>query len=351
MQIAIVDTLTLSLNDSVYGHFPKVTLQLCDALSKRFDVAVVAGSTYKKYFDESKLETLPYFITKADFDSKSFFIKVKTKVKSFVNTISVLRNKKYDVLIFHDNNQSLLYFLLVFFKPTQHIILIRYTRNKAGATAFLYQSIKSKLSFIITSLDSVSNSYSNDTLIIPDYLPTDEFSDSLPDPLYDLVIAGTISACKDIEDVLTSVFNSNLTVKVAGHFENEDRYKALKVKYENCNRIMIENKYLSEVEYSDLLRLGQFVLLPYKTDSYTNRSSGVILDAVYRGKPVIGSNIEAFEVIKTHNIGFVYNSSLAEVLSQIELCDYKGLLHAVTEYRATLKDSMNSLLNKIDSLN
>jgi hypothetical protein len=350
-KIAIVDTLTLSLDDSVYGHFPKVTLQLYDALSKGFGAKIVAGSTYKKYFNESKLECLPYFTAKADLDSKSYFVKIKNKVKSLINTIIVLRNKNYDVLVFHDNNQSLLYLLLVLFKPTQHIILIRYTKNRRGITTFLYELIKSKVSFIITSLDSVAKSYSIDSLIIPDYLPTNEFSDVLPDPLYDLVMAGTVSSCKDIEDVLMSVFNSELTVKVAGHFESEVRYTALNAKYKNCNRIIIENKYLSEVEYADLVIQGRFVLLPYKIDSYTNRSSGVILDSLYTGRPVIGSDIEAFNIIKTHNLGFVYNSSLSEVITQIELCDYNSLRQSVTVYRKTLKDSMNILINKIDRLN
>ena len=88
--IAIVDTLTLSLNDSVYGHFHKVSLQLHQILSKKFDVKIIAGKTYTKYFDKSAIDPLPFITSKKDFDSKSFFIKIRNKLKSLVNTILIL---------------------------------------------------------------------------------------------------------------------------------------------------------------------------------------------------------------------------------------------------------------------
>lgn len=349
-RIAIIDTMSLTHNDSIYGHFTKVTLQLDKVLSINYNVTVVAGNTYKKYFDESKLEILPYIITKDNLDSENSVIRIKNKIKSLINTITVLSNKKYNIFIFHDNNQGILYFSLLFIKPSQQIILIRYTKNKAGITNFLYKLVKSKFSFIITSLETVAKAYSIDSLIIPDYLPINEFTEKLPDAEFDFVMAGTISSCKDIEDVLISVFNSNLTIKVAGHFENNDLFMELNLKYGNCSRITIVNKYLTEVEYANLLKLGRYVLLPYKADSYLNRSSGVMLDAIYTGRPVIGSSIEAFKVIKDFNLGFIYKSSLSEVFRGIELCDYQSLLNKVYIYRTTLKNSMSILLNKIEKL-
>ena len=53
-KIAIADTLTLTHNGAVYGHFHKVSLQLHQILSKKFDVIMIAGKTYEKYFDELK---------------------------------------------------------------------------------------------------------------------------------------------------------------------------------------------------------------------------------------------------------------------------------------------------------
>jgi glycosyltransferase involved in cell wall biosynthesis len=349
-KIGIVDTLTLTLNDAVYGHFHKVSLQLLQILSENLEVKVLGGRTYSKYFDESKIEILPYFTRKVDLDNKSFFIKVKTKIKSFFNTIAVLRNRKYDVLIFHDNNQTLLYFLLLFFKPNSHIVLIRYTKNNTSLSNRLFNKIKCKISFIISSLESVAISYGIDYILLPDYLPVKTSQQELPKPLYDFVLIGTINECKDIEDVLESVLNSSLTLKIAGHFENEEQYNKLLSTYGSSERISITNKYLTEEEYECFIKIARFILLPYKTDSYSNRSSGVILDAIYSGRPVIGSNIDAFQIINEREIGFVYKSSLADIISLVSTCNYNNLLKNVTECRKIFEHSSELLFSKINDL-
>ena len=58
MRIAIIDTLTLSLDKSIYGHFHKVSLQYFEILSKKFKVKIVGGKTYCNYFSSSELEIL-----------------------------------------------------------------------------------------------------------------------------------------------------------------------------------------------------------------------------------------------------------------------------------------------------
>lgn len=349
-KIAIIDTLTLTLDDSVYGHFHKVSLQLHQILSKIFDVKIIAGKTYTKYFDNSAIDPLPYITSKKDFDSKSFFIEIRNKLKSVVNTIFVLRKKEYDVLIFHDNNNSLLYFTLLFFKPNNHIILIRYTKNNSSLSNWLFEKIKNKISFIISSLDNVAISYGIDYILLPDYFPSNTTIKELTATLYDFVMVGTINECKDIEDVLESVLHSNLTLNIAGHFENELQYDNVINKYGNCERISITNKYLTEEEYENYIATSKFVLLPYKKDSYSNRSSGVILDAIYAGRSVIGSNIDAFQIIRDQKIGFIYNISLSEIIPQVVSCNYQKILKNVKQVRKSYEDASEKLLNKINEL-
>ena len=119
---------------------------------------------------------------------------------------------------------------------------------------------KNKILGVITSLDEVGRYYKVPYLIVPDYFPSEEIS--MDEKIYDLIIVGTVTEQKDYENVIKAVNKTKLNLKIVGYFNDEQRFNNLKI-IANHN-IVIENKYISDDEYKNIIKSGKYVILPYK---------------------------------------------------------------------------------------
>lgn len=310
--ISIIDSLTLTHEGKIYGHFANTANQYKEILGQDYRVTVVGGETYSSYFDD--YYKLPFITTKGDFQSDNKWIIFKTKVKSAVNVIVSLFNKS-DYYVFQDGNRNIVAIILFIFSFLKRkVVFIRYT----PCSKFEYKMIKilpNKICYVITSLEETKKSYPVDSIIVPDYFPTKEIKNE-KNILYDFVVLGTIVEGKDYEDVVKTISRTKYKLLIAGFFSDKNRLKKLNnIKSDN---IIIIDKYLDQKEYDTYLNSSRYVVLPYKKELYTNKSSGVTLEALYAGKPVIAVNNKGYEWIEKYKVGILYNFSMSEIIEKFE---------------------------------
>lgn len=259
INIGIVDTISLKKNKKIFGHWLNTALQYKNILSKddSIDIFVLGGPVYKNYIYNNYVR-LPFDLEKKMFD-RTGIKRLFNKLKAVINTIAAIKSNT-DILIFQDANQTILYTLLRFFKVNKKIYLIKYSIDERKQAVKSFNKIKNKISGVITSLDEVGRYYKVPYLIVPDYFPSEEIS--MDEKIYDLIIVGTVTEQKDYENVIKAVNKTKLNLKIVGYFNDEQRFNNLKI-IANHN-IVIENKYISDDEYKNIIKSGKYVILPYK---------------------------------------------------------------------------------------
>ncbi len=143
----------------------------------------------------------------------------------------------------------------------------------------LYKKILDNASFIITSNRRLNNQYKN-SIFLPDYYYSDQYKKYDSNTKSDEVLCvGTMNDVKDIEGLVRVFSKMNVNLKIIGKFSDKLRYSTLlKNKIDN---IEIIDKNLDYDEYYNLIGRTKFVVLPYKGDGYENRTSGVLLEAMF----------------------------------------------------------------------
>lgn len=308
LRIGIVDTLSLSANNKIYGHFNKTASDYYNILSKVGDVYIVGGETYAAHFDKNKLIRLPFYTTKKEFDSRDVFVRLICKAKSIINTAFAYL-LPLDILIFQDANQTAIYKLSKY-SGKKRVFIVKYAIENREAVRNAFWKNSKHFDGVITSIKSVAEYYQKPYVLIPDYFPMETAQASDCIKKWDVSVVGTVMGFKDYEAVVEALSNTEFKVYIAGYFPDKERLSMIKSM--SSDNIVIEDKYLSEEEYDCAIRSSRYVLLPYKAEGYAEKSSGVVLDAIYRGVPVITPDYESFSFVKEEKLGYCYTGGLSK---------------------------------------
>lgn len=126
---------------------------------------------------------------------------------------------------------------------------------------------------------------------------------------YDFGMLGILANGKGIYEAAEALAKTTYQVKIAGKVadlpEDQEMISKLKKLCEEHDNIDLEIGYLSDEAYDTYIKESKYIVLNY-SDSYALRSSGVILDAIYRKTPVIVRQRKYAEFVRDHNIGVVY---------------------------------------------
>lgn len=107
--------------------------------------------------------------------------------------------------------------------------------------------------------------------------------------------------------------------------ENKIKFFIKDKRVEYCSEhVYFFHEFLSDDEYSYVLKEASFVLLLYNEKTYRYRVSGVYFDAVTFQKPIIYSNNLFFEDQRRrfHDIGVLLDGSVFKCIEEIQKCNY-----------------------------
>lgn len=338
-KLLVVDITSLSRNMSIYGHGIKVAHTYKNALGKQFEVYICGGAPYKNEFNEA-FESLPFYTDLND----SRYIRL---IKGCINAVNALL-KSGDILIFQNQDITPLYFVLSFWPKClikKKIFIIEYsnplnTPSRPKECKY-FDKIQHKIDGVITSLEDVGNIVKCNAFIIPDYFPDKSVKPKDCEKKYDFACLGTISEKKELEKMVGCIKNTKYKLLIAGKFLDEGRKQSLlDLRLEN---VTIVDAYLDSDEYNAYLKEARFVVLPYNRKHYEEKSSGVALEAIYNGVPVIAPNIKSFKFVEDYGLGILYNDSFAESFQELNIDYSKNIEKFISNIETVVQNFLQFL--------
>lgn len=338
--VIIADISGFSVNGKPSAHYWKVASDYKRILRDEFTTQIAGPKTYRHVIDEDYI-VLKYNI--AGLKTYSVFENLKKIIFELANFRKVIKQKT-DIIIFQSSGfLSMLIGLFMTGNRGKDIYIIQYTdRLKSYKYSILYKLVKKHIKGVISGMEHIGRKYSDNVLTMPDYI----FSGNMPkmDSFNGcFLICGIMFEGKDIEQALEVFRVRKEQLNIIGHFHNKSRLKKLlSVKTGNVN---ISDRYLSEKEYDSIIRQSSYLILPYKAH-YNNATSGVVYDAIFRGKPVITKALKGMRFVSDYNIGFLYKESIEEFFR--EKHDYDEYRNNIIRYIENNMKSVNKLRGFIE---
>lgn len=314
------------------GHYFALAQNYLDVFGKECNCIIAGGPIYKSKF--KKVLTLPHDSIEGD----SLLV---NKYRVLANCYYLFKNTGKDDVVVLQHSGTLTFFLgIIFFaNRNNNIYIIQYdtTSLSSKVKRLIYKLAKNRIKGILCPNASIGEAYDKEYCVIPDYIfakkaQNDEWCDN--NKKYDFAIVGSIFPDKGVAEVANFFRNKDYKILIAGKaYENlENTLKKLSA---NSPNIDLRLGYLSENDYYNYFREARYCILNYR-GVYQERSSGVVLDALYNGVPVVGHDCKALNFIKEENVGFLFDD--------IENLNPDALLNE-TKYRSYLHN-INTFISK-----
>ena len=306
MRVYIIDPCSYVQNGICIGHYFGVASNMQQVLSSYFDAHVAGGPIYGKSFKTKKL-ILPYNTT----DTDSVFYK---KWKTIMNVKKMYQQTNdTDLLIWQSSSVlTTIIGIFLFGKKNSKTFLIQYNARCMSNAFFrlLFALVRPKLKGIICTINEVGKEFNLPYHVIPDYIYTAETAGefiSYQSKEFDFCVVGLLCHDKGIEEVIQKIRNTKYRLLVAGKpADDEFREKLIKAAA-GCSNIILKLEYLPDDKYDYYIRHSKYCLLNYK-GAYSEHSSGVVCDVIFKGTPVVGTNCKSFSFVKDNGLGLIYNS-------------------------------------------
>ena len=295
----------------VTGHTAKTLKETKEMLSDSYDVSMVVTPPYAQFFDDSCIASVLPYESSPQRQSSKF-----KKIGLYIKKIRAVRNIV--------NNESTVWFVNTDFwlnvgllfskkKKRQKIFATNYLDfySKKNLKNFIYNCAVKKINCVFhTNVELKRDKHQ----YVPDYWFDKRKYDKyfVKEKQKDVYICGEINEGKDIIGAIEA-FNANgEALIICGKFASQSTYKEVVTKAHK--NIRIENIRLDDDAYYRELAKHRFVLLPYREESYSNRSSGVVLESIFLGNIVIGPKF----LLRQLGIAGIEYDSIDE-LQQIDL--------------------------------
>jgi glycosyltransferase involved in cell wall biosynthesis len=300
------------------GHPIKVINEYSELLKNDIDISLVIPKNYQGRINLKNIHHVIWLEFYMDITAKNLFKKLKNILGRIYNVISSLKNKE-DEILWYINIDFILLMILTLYpvkKSGKKIWITTYIQEYTEGSVlknkiknFFYFKGINKIDKIITSNHNLK--FAAPTIFLPDYFYDPQFYNKYLEvkKKKQVLCIGTINNSKDIEGVVGVFSHIDLPLKIIGKFHDREMYNKL-VKNASPN-ILIKDQYLSEDDYYTLIAESLFVILPYKQESYSERTSGVLLETVFLNSiPIAPWYLLKFNAID----GIGYND-LSEIIS------------------------------------
>lgn len=298
--LVIADIRSVIKNGDIPGHFVPVAQNYIDVLCNKFHVKVAGGDVYKKHFQKDVLIRLPYCIAG---DS------ALDKIKILLNSLMLFRKAGHNTIVIQQASLVTTFIAIAFFFwNTGKIFLIVYNTSalKGIFKKILYKLAKAKIAGIICSSDEIGRLYRKPYCIVTDFIKTEmPYFKSFDERKYDFCFVGGIYENKGIVEVADYLKNKPCKLLVAGKDNEPGIGEKLVFVIGEADNIELKMKYISTAEYYEYLKDSKYCILNYR-GTYEDRSSGVVMDAILSGTPVVGTDCKALEHVKEFRLGYTY---------------------------------------------
>lgn len=304
-RLIIADVKSHNNNGKCTGHYFSVAQNYLDLFRGICDIKVAGGPIYNGRFASSDLFGLPY----SSIDGENI---LKNKWRVMQNCRHLFRNtNKEDVIVMQQSGSATMFFFIALFaRKKNNIYVIEYgTESRDGFIKnCLFNWAKKKIKGFICPNERIGKCYELPYCIVTDYIYTGKLQISdipkYPEKKYDFAMVGSIWPDKGVVEAVERLSSTQYKILVAGNPAIENLGVRLKELAKQNSNIELHLGYVSEEDYYKYIRSSRYCILNY-SGCYSDRSSGVVLDVLFNGVPIIGHRCNAFRFIEDKNMGML----------------------------------------------
>ena len=306
-------------NKADIGHGRKVLSDTFKMLSPMYDVVTISSEVYSK--DISGLKKNIRII------SQHTNGRIKVLLKKLGNIISSFMIAKDSIMWFTNVEWTLLAFMAIY-KPKVPIVLTLYRNVVADmdlpGTKFktlkkhLVKKGLSKADLLVVTNPNLL--LANNQIHIPDYYYDDTYEKYQGNEKDTYVVClGAMRSSKDLRGVVEHFSNTDINVKIIGHFSDKNEYGYLQS--HRGKNIEIVDQKLPYDSYYDILSKAEFSIMPYDMKCYKEATSGILLESIFLNTIPIAPS----EILKENMIDGIGYSNINELPTKYNVLHERGL--------------------------
>lgn len=333
-RIVIADLKSNNNHGVCSGHYYALASNYKDVFCDCCEVKIAGGPIYLKQFKQEDLLLLPHDYINGDSKLKNLFRMISNAWRLF------RRVDKDDVVIIQQSQPTMILLaLLLTYWGQSNVFQIQYSEEPMRRPLFriMMKMAHGRIKGLICPNEIVGKAYGVPYVVVPDYIYIEKNNPSLIDtPLakkYDYAAVGRITSGKGVAEAVTAIANKNCTMIVAGMPQAKSEEKTIKECVSKCKNIEAKLEYICDQDYDFYICSSRYCLLNYQ-DDYAERSSGVVLDTIFRGVPVVGRRCRALQFIEDNNLGVLYDDVKDfDFSSLLNDRDYAVFLSSIALYK------------------
>ena len=307
-RLILADVKSVNNGGKPTGHYLSLAQNYIDLYSDYIDVQIAGGSVYEQKIDKNRIFHLPY-------ENNSCFGIIKNKLNVLKNCKYLFQNTNYDDVIVMQHSAVFTFFIgiILFAKSRNNIYVITYDTDAISNVIkkIVYFFVKKKIKGFILSNEKVGNAYGNPYCLVPDYIfagnkiPVDEIP--YEKKKYDFISIGTIWPDKGVVETAKHLAGTHYKILIAGKPCDEKIAKELTDVCKNAENIDLKLGFVNDNDYCKYMSETRFCILNYH-GVYAERSSGVVLDILFAGVPVVGHRTFAMQFIEQEQLGILFDN-------------------------------------------
>ena len=343
-RLLIADVKSYNNNGKSTGHYFSVAQNYLDIYSNYCEVKVSGGPIFKTQFNEKDIFLLPY-------DFKPSDNKLKNKWHVLRNCKYLFNNTSYnDIIVIQQSGlTSAILGIALFAKKRRDIYIIAYDTDAviSPIKKLIFKFAKHKIKGLLCPHEHVAKAYGLPNCITTDYIYVEKLINStasFDNKKYDIAIIGSISHDKGVIEAAKALVKTNRKVLIAGK-ANKQLTDSLHEICDNAKNIELHIGFISDENYYKYIREARFCLLNYK-GVYEDRSSGVALDIIFNGTPILGHRCIALNFIQKENVGLLFDD-----INKVDFEDiinkerYENYQKGIKKYLDSQKKYKQSVVN------
>lgn len=343
-RLIIADVKSINNNGKSPGHYFAVAQNYLELYSNSCDVKIAGGPIFKTHFNLNDLFLLPY-----DFIPSKNWLKNKWHVLMNCRYLFKQTGPNDVIVLQHSGATTTLLGIAIFSSKRNNINLIQYDTDAISSwpKRLIFKLAKIRIKSLLCPCQSVADAYGLPSCIVTDYIyPKDEYINQnlYENKKYDIAIVGSICPDKRVIEAAKTLARTNYKIVIAG---KSDKQLANQL-HEICGKaknIELHIGFINDEDYYGYIRNARFCILNYH-GVYEDRSSGVVLDILFNGSPIIGHKCKALNFISTSNVGYLFDDirdiNFPDIINKER---YESYQKGIEEYLYTQKKHKRNVIN------
>lgn len=298
-KVFIADVRTSSPDGRLYGHYASVARNYLEIFGA--DCRIAGGPAYSSTFPDEDVLQLPFNVPGDG---------LLSKFRMLLNAFVLFRCTAHETVVIQQSSVlTVLAAIILLFHTDTRLFMIMYDRTVLESLSgrILFRCARRKISGLICPSDEIGRAFGIPYIKVTDYIRSSA-PEILPfcDRTYDYAIVGSIWPDKGVLQAVRRFRNSEATLLVAGQPSDEHLAAELSRVAAKCPNVTLRLERLSDTEYREIIRNSRYCIINYQ-GTYESRSSGVVLDIIHQGTPVIGRRCAATAPVAEFGTGRLFH--------------------------------------------